>query len=97
MSLSIHAQSRMQQRAIRPHNVQLALEYGEREHHQGDVCYTLTDRALRDTPWQHLADRLRGLCVVLTRDDVVKTVKWRWDVRKRAGVLRGTRQRHLVA
>lgn len=88
LQLSRHARERMRQRAIGDAELLIALAVARPAHHLGDVLYLVTDRCLRGTPWARLADRLRGLCVVIAPDGVVKTVKWHYRTRRRAGVLR---------
>lgn len=88
MEMSAHAIKRGHQRAISEPDVRLALIYGQRRWSHGDQCFTLTDRALRDTPYETQCDRLRGLCVVVAGDGMVRTVKWDFEVARRPGVLR---------
>lgn len=88
ITMSAHALKRGHQRAISRADIDLALMYGRRKRSYGDFCFTLTDRALRDTPHEALCDRLRGLCVVLSGDGTVRTVKWDGRTTRRPGVLR---------
>ena len=85
-----HATVRSQQRGISQRDIDIALSFGEQRSSHGDRLHTLTDRALRDTPHADECDRLRGLCVVLTSDDVVRTTKWDFKISSRPGVLRGS-------
>lgn len=85
---SKHARVRLRQRAATPDMVELVLCHGTVSHHGGDEVYVLTDRSLVGTPHERKADRLRGLCVVLTQDGTVRTVMWNHRVRHRPGRLR---------
>ncbi|MDR7400402.1 MAG: hypothetical protein QN144_13990, partial [Armatimonadota bacterium] len=53
--------------------------------------YRVTDRLLLRLGLAREADRLRGLTVVVTRDGVVRTVKWDFELRRR-GQLRRSRR-----
>jgi len=89
LSHTRHSATRAQQRAISDQAIDIALaHHGRRQHTHGDLSYTLDDRSLRHTPYARLADRLRGLTVVLTREGTIKTVKWTYAIRRRPGVLR---------
>ncbi len=92
ITMSAHARKRGHQRAISRADIDLALRYGRTSRSYGDRCFTLTDRALRDTPHEASCDRLRGLCVILTGDNTVRTVKWDGDTTRRPGVLRRSRR-----
>ena len=61
---SNHVQRRQQQRAINNAMIQVALMYGRKHHYKGAVIYTLNDRILKQTPYRHFTDALRGLRVV---------------------------------
>ena len=86
--VSHHARARMRQRAIGEAELHVALSVGYISHSHGDLVYTVTDRGLRGTEWWRLADRLRGLSVVITPDNVVRTVLWLERMRRRAGPAR---------
>lgn len=90
MKCSRHAQKRQSQRAIPSHFVELAVSFGRVLRSHGDLCYLLDDRSIRLAPgWvRQLSDRLRGLCVIVTPDNTIRTTMWRNDVRKNPGVLR---------
>lgn len=83
--ISHHARTRMRQRAIGQAELHVALSVGDVSGSHGDLVYTVTDRCLRGTEWSRLTDRLRGLTVVITADNVVRTVKWLRRLRRRAG------------
>ena len=81
-----HAWLRLCHRRVPLQGVLLALETDPIFDH-GDLVYCLTDRFLMARRLSHLAERLRGLTVVVTRDGVIKTVKWDFQ-KKRKGLLR---------
>lgn len=88
ITMSAHALKRGHQRAISRADIDLALRFAFAKRSHGDLCFTLTDRALRDTPHERCCDRLRGLCVVLSGDGTVRTVKWDGRTTRRPGVMR---------
>lgn len=94
MKMTRHARTRAHQRAISQAMLDLALDYGRELADFCDRVYMMDDRSLRLAPAgvRRLADRLRGLCIVVTEDDSVRTVMWR---RCKPGLLR--RQRLLEA
>lgn len=94
MKMTRHATRRSQQRAIAANILELALDYGRELESFQDRAFVFDDRSLRLAPVgvRRQADRLRGLCVILTADQSVRTVMWR---RCKPGVLR--RQRLLEA
>ena len=61
---SNHLQRRQQQRAINEAYIKICLLYGRKHHYKGAVIYTLNDRILKQTPYRHFTDALRGLRVV---------------------------------
>jgi hypothetical protein len=82
LALTLHSRARMQQRGITARMVRIALEYGERRFSRDAVCHQLTERALCGTPFVSESDRLRGLCVVISRDGSIITVKWEYRFRE---------------
>lgn len=81
-TLTVHSQTRMQQRGITERMIRIALEHGERYWSHGAVCYRITERSLCSTPFVSESDRLRGLCVVVARDGSIITVKWDYHFRE---------------
>ncbi len=76
-TLTEHARQRMQQRAVKPWMVRAALEWGEETFDQGLQRFTVTDKALENTPYEALKEQLRGLCVVVNpAEGLIVTVKW---------------------
>lgn len=72
--------------AISPrHDVELAIKKGSRHRSFQDTEYLLTDRALRAAG---LRENLRGLSVIVTGDNTIRTCLWRYKIKKRPGVLR---------
>lgn len=92
LHLSFHATARLKQRGIHWDDLQIALTFGARRRSHGDWIFLLTDRALQNTAHEKECDRLRGLCLVVTADKVVRTVKWDRQCRARGGVLRGSKR-----
>ncbi|MFN4179964.1 MAG: DUF4258 domain-containing protein [Armatimonadota bacterium] len=83
--LSEHARIRMHQRAIKPWMVEVALTYGETifDGH-GCIRYTVTDKALENTPYEDDREQLRGLCVVVSLSDgAIVTVEWVHNLRRK--------------
>lgn len=93
MTLSNHAALRSHQRAVSPAMLELVLAYGRESESFEDRAYVLDDRSLRKAPptVRRLADRFRGLCIVVCPDQTVRTVMWKRAVRRRPGVLRRSR------
>jgi hypothetical protein len=94
MKLTRHALRRSRQRAVSQSMLELALDYGRELESFHDRAFVFDDRSLRRAPdaIRRQADRLRGLCVIVTDDHSVRTVMWR---RCKPGLLR--RQRLLEA
>lgn len=88
--MSEHALRRCQQRAVREEDLRVALR-AKPVHDRGDLVYRVTDRLLLRLGLAREAERLRGLVVVVTRDGVVRTVKWDFELRQR-GLLRRSRR-----
>lgn len=86
---STHSETRSHQRGISTGAIDVALQYGEKEHTHGSFAFVLTDRALRRSPLANQADRLRGLRVVVAPSGRIITVEWYVRVAKRPGPLRG--------
>ncbi len=83
-TLTEHARQRMQQRAVKPWMVRAALEWGEETFDQGLQRFTVTDKALENTPYEALKEQLRGLCVVVNpAEGLIVTVKWCEQLRRR--------------
>lgn len=79
-----HARQRMHQRAVQAWMVSVALQWGWEKCRHGCVCYIVTDRALKNTPYERFSDRLHGLCVVVNpAEGVIVTVKWLTFLRRR--------------
>jgi len=78
MEITQHALARMQQRGIRPDDVECLLRYGrvEYDHHGGRVLFL--DRQARDQLGARTrrseSDRLRGLYAIVASDGAVLTV-----------------------
>lgn len=83
--LSEHARKRMHQRAIKPWMVEVALNYGEAIFDgRGCIRYTITDKALENTPYESNREQLRGLCVVVSiSDGTIVTVEWVHNLRRK--------------
>lgn len=92
LHLSFHAKRRLNQRGIDLNALQIALDCGMRRRSHGDWIFLLTDRALHNTAHEKECDRLRGLCLVITASNVVRTVKWDRQCRTRGGILRRCKQ-----
>jgi len=93
-SLTAHASTRAQQRGVSNHDIALAIEYGDKKWSHGDRKFLLTDRALRKLQERIVekgCDRLRGLCVIVTANNSVRTVKWDFKCANHPGVLRGAK------
>lgn len=90
MTLTRHARLRSRQRAVSRKLLELALDYGRELSSFRDRAYVFDDRSLKQAPPEvrRLADRLRGLCVIVCRDQSVRTVLWR---RCKPGLLRRRR------
>ncbi len=84
--LSEHARRRMHQRAIKPWMVDVALRFGEKIHDgMGCIRNIVTDKVLENTPYEHLKERLRGLCVVVSiADGAIVTVEWFYKLRRKS-------------
>jgi hypothetical protein len=91
LHISFHAACRLHQRGIGLDDLQIALDCGARRWSHGDLIFLLTDRALQNTPHEHKCARLRGLCLVITCENVVRTVKWDKHAARHPGVLRRAR------
>ena len=65
LTLMHHARARMQQRGITREMIYLALDFGDPIVSYGWLRIEVTDRSLRRARRLDLADRLRGLSVVL--------------------------------
>jgi hypothetical protein len=89
--MSEHARRRCQQRGVREEDVGVALK-AKPVYNRGDLVCRVMDRLLVRLGLVREADRLRGLTVVVTREGVVRTVKWDFWSRRR-GMLRGSRLR----
>jgi hypothetical protein len=87
---SSHGLVRMQQRGITARMVGIAVRCGERSWSHSMVCYRITDRSLRNTPYASEVDQLRGVCVVMADGKHVVTVKWDYRMR-RPGLMRRAR------
>lgn len=96
-ALSAHARTRMQQRAIRPEMIDLALRYGTIRYCHGSRVYEVRDRSLVGTPYERMTERLRGLAVVVGGEGCVTTVKWAYHLRRRPGVCSGKSRRERAA
>ncbi|MEZ8221526.1 protein of unknown function (DUF4258) [Candidatus Fervidibacteria bacterium JGI MDM2 JNZ-1-D12] len=85
LTLSEHARKRMHQRAIKPWMVEIALNYGEAIFDgRGCIRYTVTDKALENTPYESNREQLRGLCVVVSLSDgTIVTVEWVHNLRRK--------------
>ncbi|MBD1904931.1 hypothetical protein NDI37_08795 [Funiculus sociatus GB2-A5] len=57
---------RRQQRGINEPTIEVAITYGHQEFIRGRLTFTLTDRALRHTPYAKFSDKLRGIRVICT-------------------------------
>lgn len=82
-----HVQRRQQQRAINNDMIKVALTYGCKDYSYGAVRFTLTDRALRKTPYAKVADSLRGLRVVCQSSDSTQqiiTAYWNTKTKQRS-------------
>lgn len=79
--LSEHALRRCQQRGVREEDLRVALR-AKPVHDRGDLVYRVTDLLLLQLGLARQADRLRGLVVVVTREGVVRTVKWNFELRR---------------
>jgi hypothetical protein len=67
--------------------VDIAVTWGNRRPSHTALCYSLTDRSLKDTPYADEIDRLRGLSIVISPDNHVITCKWDYRL-KRKGMMR---------
>lgn len=80
-----HLEIGMQNRAITPQMIDIALMYGVKSHIRGATSRTITDRSLRNTPYEKFTDELRGLRLICHEGgDVVRisTAYWADDVKK---------------
>lgn len=59
-----HTQRRMQQRAINLDMIRIAIAYGKYQFHSHARTWTLLDKCLRNTIYEHMIDRLRGLRII---------------------------------
>lgn len=83
---SNHVQRRKQQRAINNAMIQIALMYGRKHFYKGAVIYTLNDRILKQTPYRHFIDFLRGLRVVCLNglpNPNILTTYWHSETKRR--------------
>jgi hypothetical protein len=83
---SHHVQRRQQQRAINNAMIQVALMYGRKHFYKGAVIYTLNDRILKQTPYHHFTDALRGLRVVCLHglpNPQILTSYWHSETKRR--------------
>ncbi len=60
----LHVERKQQQRAINDDMVLIALFYGSKKRTYQDLAYTITDRSLRDTPYEKYMCKLRGLTII---------------------------------
>ncbi len=97
LHLSFHARTRLSQRGIDLNDLQIALNCGTRRRSHGNWVLLLTDRALQNTEHEKKCDRLRGLCLVITTDNVVRTVKWDNQCRDRGGILRRSKRQNALS
>jgi hypothetical protein len=95
---SKHVMKRSQQRAIRQAWIELTLEYGREHPSFRDRAFISDDRALQRAPdhIKKLADKLRGLCVILTADQTLRTAFWSSPVRSKPGLLRHLRMAEVL-
>jgi hypothetical protein len=89
-----HATRRYQQRAVPQWAIGIALRARPR-FSRGCLVYCVTDRFLLRQRLDHLADRLRGLTVVVSPDSAIVTLKWDNRLR-RGGCLRRSRLEHIL-
>ncbi|HEY9633180.1 MAG TPA: hypothetical protein V6D14_07230 [Coleofasciculaceae cyanobacterium] len=83
---SNHWQRRKQQRGINNAMIQVALMYGGKHFYKGAVIYTLNDRILKQTPYHHFTDALRGLRVVCLHglpNPQILTSYWHSETKRR--------------
>ncbi len=83
---SNHWQRRKQQRGINNTMIQVALMYGRKHFYKGAVIYTLNDRILKQTPYRHFTDALRGLRVVCLHglpNPQILTSYWHSETKRR--------------
>jgi hypothetical protein len=92
IEMSEHSRARMQQRGITARMVRIALECGEQRWSHDALCHEVTERALCGTPFEPESDRLRGLCVVRSRDGIIITVKWGFQLRRPGPLRRANRE-----
>lgn len=86
LTLTSHAERRMQQRAVPPMLLDLAIEYGGVIYSHGDRIYHFhSDRAWNDALCAMKSEGLplkkdnwRNICVVVANDGKVVTVFWRF-------------------
>ncbi len=78
----LHVERRMQQKAITPTMIKIAIAYGESHRHEGASIYRLGDKHLVNTRYSKHIDKLRGLKVVLVGSSravltAYRDVKWK--------------------
>jgi hypothetical protein len=76
-----HTQRRMQQRAINVNMIRVALAYGKYQFYSHARTWTLLDKCLRNTMYEGMIDRLRGLRIIALIDKeedflFITTVYW---------------------
>lgn len=79
-------QRRQQQRAINNAMIQVALMYGRTSFNKGAMIFTLSDRALEQTPYAKFTDVLRGLTVVCLQapsDPQILTAYWHEQIKRK--------------
>lgn len=93
LSLSSHAEQRVQQRGIRQWMIQAALEMGVRRYSYGRVLLTLTDRRMEGTALARESGRLRGLTLVIDPSKrMIVTAKWDFRLRKHHPIRKPSRR-----
>ncbi|MEW5857790.1 MAG: hypothetical protein AB1861_10485 [Cyanobacteriota bacterium] len=83
---SNHLKRRQQQRAINDAMIKIALMYGRKHFNKGALIFTLHDRNLRQTPYSHFTDTLRGLRVVCLNglpNPQILTAYWHEETKRR--------------
>ena len=81
-----HLERKQQQRAISDEIILLCLNYGVKRRTYQDHSFTLTDRALFNTPYFKYADKLRGATIIGNWDEStfhVITSYWNFTVKQR--------------
>jgi hypothetical protein len=77
-----HTQRRMQQRAINLNMIRVALAYGKYQFHSHACTWTLLDKCLRNTMYERMIDRLRGLRIIALineEEDFLSITTVYWD------------------